>query len=541
MAKDVWRAARKGDIKKIKKYIPSVVKVDTLDKENKTALHHSIDGDQLEIMTYLIENGANINLKDPKGDTPLIMSLRKISTNEKQEDLAIQLIIKGADYNIDAKDRKTPERIVEALPKRFQVKYKEALQSRLAIKRPTMVSSNPPPPTITNNNNSVNNLAGSLNSITVSSNNQAPSIVPVQPVQPNTLDPNHQGTNITPISPPSMKPQTTIITTVPNRPITTTSGNTYQRAVVLDVVPRSIFPSEDFSGVKDANMLWLEVTYKLSIVALCSDKVRYDDITKAIDECGNVLVHFLALIGDRETTAFMDTTRNQDAVTAIHERVKSVKDGIKLRLFSRIEHSELIRLVAALSAENLISLGRIIAEQLASVKSTTTAMVPSKVSGHLEPETEKEIIDGASRQLRGTIDFYKSNVGSHTSSGMPCEGVVLPLLASIQKSIHSLSIYSSVERDVQMVIPAQLIAQDVNSIRSILLEFQNDPSANNLSEELSDQLMTTIECCCHFATKLLFSIAAVISHNRLLDMSQVGFSCRALASCCCILLDSFCF
>lgn len=72
--KDIWKSARKGDLAKIKKYIPGTkFKVDELDKENRSILHHAIDGDQLQMVNYLLEQGANINLKDPKsGDTVCI-------------------------------------------------------------------------------------------------------------------------------------------------------------------------------------------------------------------------------------------------------------------------------------------------------------------------------------------------------------------------------------------------------------------------------------------------------------------------------------
>eukprot|EP01133_Synstelium_polycarpum_P018942 gene18942-22668_t len=540
--KDIWRAARKGDIKSIKKYIPATIKVDEFDKEAKTALHYAVEGDQLEVASYLLDCNANVNQKDPKGDT---------------------------------------------------VKYKEAVNKRFKPRVTTIPQQKVLAPTPASPAPALPNLG-------------AMSLTPQLP------NPDHEGTSITPISPPSMKPQTNIITTVAPAPLTSASGAVYTRPLALDVVPRSLM-NDDYQSTKDISSLWLEITYKLSIVAVCSEKIRYDDISKATDDAGNVLAHFLAIIGDPESSSFMETMRNQEAVATIHERVRAVRDGIKLRLFSRIDHAEVVRLVAALvgalhwlyvcwwevtqndinmciaecalscrlamnavtystpvphgvltniakltkqisarifvcrspvlakrlsdasqlvgrtfksllvlslltddtaqrSPENLIALGKVIAEQLSLLKNITSTMVASKVSGHLVPDDEKGAVESASKQLRGSIDFYKSNAALHGE--IPSEGTVLPLLASIQKSIQSLNIYSSVEKDIQMVIPAQMIAQDVHEIRSIIRAFQEDPSQNMLSEELNDQLSVTLDCCSHFACQLLFSVSAVICHNQ---------------------------
>ncbi|GAM23267.1 hypothetical protein SAMD00019534_064420 [Acytostelium subglobosum LB1] len=650
MTKDICKAAKKGDIKTIRKYVPNEVRGNEVDKDGKSALHWAIEGDHYDCVVHLLDNGASINYKDPKSvETPIIASLKRVAVSEKQEDIAIYLMSRGADLNCESRDRRTPERILESLPKRFQVKYKEAYQKKYQAKSSSSIPQYKPAATSSPN---LTTLTTQVNSISISNSTGGASTSSPPGSPPGgvgsvttTSSPNLSKLGGSP--PPSTSstamrsPPIGVISTVAPAPITTASGKTYTRPVQLDITATTLLP-EDYSRVKDISLLWLEITYKLSIVAICSDKIRYDDIAKAVDECGNVLAHFLPIIGDAENTSFMESVINQEAVATISERVKNVRDGLKLRLFNRIEQTEVIRLVAALvgslqwlyncwfevtddaintsiaecalscrlamnaityrtsippgvltniaklcrhvsarvfvcrspalakrlsdscllvartfkslmvlsilgdrdtqkSPENLIALGKIIAEQLSSIKTTISTMVPSRVTPLLEQEAEHELVESAAKQLRGSIDFYRSNNQQSSHVGLPKEGVLLPLFASIQKSIQSLSLYSSEQHDLQMVIPAQMIAQDVMEIRAVISAFQADLSQNTLSEELNDQLAVALDTSFHFSSQLLFSVTAVTCHNRSLDMSQVGYAARGLSTCCCILLDSFCF
>eukprot|EP01132_Coremiostelium_polycephalum_P004626 gene4626-5778_t len=623
MPKDIWREARKGKLDKVKKYIPSKIKVDEVDKENKTPLHHAIEGDQLQVVHYLIENGAKINLKDPKGDTPILMSVRRIVINEIQEDIAILLINKGCDLEIESRERKSVDRYVEGTSKRFQIRYKEALQQRFRAAHTPKPGTTPaaPKPQQQPQQPHPSSPAPSTQSISVSQ--------PPTPTTPSPIPQQHQtSTPTSSSSQPTIHTggsgniPTALLTTVQQKPVTT-NGVTFIKPAQLDIVPKTLL-GEEFTHVKDLNLIWLEVAYRVSIVAVCSEKIRYDDISKAIDNCGNMLVHLLSIIGDSETTSFMENSRNQDAVNAIQERVKNVRDGVKLRLFSRIEHSEVIRLVAALvgslhwlyycwseisqddinrsiaecalacrtamnsvtsltavphiltnivklaknvsirsfitrnpdtakkmsdalytiggtfkslmvlsvlndkdlerSPENIIALGRGIAEQLSSLKNVTSSLAPSKIGSPLSSEVEKDLSEGASKQLRGSIDFYKSN---QPRLKLPSEELVIPFLSSIQKSMSILSNYCTLEKDLQLIVPAQMIAQDLNELRQIFKTFQSGYAIeNNLSEELIDQITTSIDCSCHFATQLLFAVAAIACHNRITDFSQIGYSVR---------------
>ncbi|KAN0036440.1 hypothetical protein ACTFIV_001733 [Dictyostelium citrinum] len=627
--KDIWKSARKGDLIKIKKYIPGTkFKVDELDKEGRSILHHAIDGDQLQMVNYLLEQGANINLKDPKsGDTPILMSLKKINTIDKQEDIAILLVNKGADLDVESRERKNVERYVDSCPKRFQIKYKDAITQKFKNKYPPKAIAPASPAT----------------QILLA---QTAGLPPPSP-KPNPPPPQQQENSPTP----------SIISTVEPKPYVNSNGETVVRSTnELDLIVQESLLGDDFDKEQDLNIIWMEVAFRASIVAIRSEKVRYDDITKATDQCGNILIHLLSIIGNSETTSFMETVKNQEAVNSIQERVKNVKEGIKLRLFSRIDHAELIRLVAALigslhwiyncwsevsqddinrsiaecalscrvamnsvttrtpfqlgvltniakllknistkvfitrtpsdakklsdscfvisstfkslmvlsvlndvkqkSAENIISLGRSIAEQLSILKLQSSSILPSRVGQNLSSQEERELNESASNQLRSSIDYYISNNKSidpttttttTTTTGiitspkrLPKEDKTLPLLANIEKSISMLMGFTTEDKNIQMSIPVQMIAKDIHELRTILLEYIKEQS-DSLSEEFKDQITNAINCSAHFSTQQLFSVSALICHNRITDISQLGYSSRNIAACCCILIDSFCF
>ncbi|KAN0004432.1 hypothetical protein ACTFIZ_010587 [Dictyostelium cf. discoideum] len=636
--KDIWKSARKGDLTKIKKYIPGTkFKVDELDKENRSILHHAIDGDQLQMVNYLLEQGANINLKDPKsGDTPILMSLKKINAVDKQEDIAILLVNKGADLDVESRERKNVERYVDACPKRFQIKYKDAITQKFKNKYP--------PKTI------------------------APASAATQVLLAQTagLPPPSPKPNPPPSQENTVQVTSSIISTVEPRPYVNSNGETVVRSTnEMDLILQESLLGDDFDKEQDLNIIWMEVAFRASIVAIRSEKVRYDDITKATDQCGNILIHLLSIIGNSETTSFMETVKNQEAVNSIQERVKNVKEGIKLRLFSRIDHAELIRLVAALigslhwiyncwsevpqddinrsiaecalscrvamnsvttrtpfqlgvltniakllknistkvfitrtpedakklsdscfvisstfkslmvlsvlndvkqkSAENIISLGRSIAEQLSILKLQSTSILPSRVGQNLSSKDERELNESASNQLRSSIDYYisnnKSDINTTTTTTtttnttntnnentdiitspkrLPKEDKTLPLLANIEKSISMLMGFTTEDKNIQMAIPVHMIAKDIHELRTILLEYIKEQS-DSLSEEFKDQITNAINCSAHFSTQQLFSVSALICHNRITDISQLGYSSRNIAACCCILIDSFCF
>ncbi|EFA84661.1 hypothetical protein PPL_01651 [Heterostelium album PN500] len=238
--KDIWKAAKKGDVKTIKKYVPSTIKVDQLDKEGRSALHWAIEGDQPEIAIYLMDNGANIELKDPKYleavcifkcrkiiQLPIVVSLKKAVTVEKQEEIAIMLLKKGANLSSESKDHKSIDRLLETVPKRFQVTWKEVYQRKYnkTTIRPTAQSSPNLSSTINTQMSSISlssstpnaNLSGSADSIPQATSQHSPQQQPPQTIS---------SAKPASFSPPLKPLAVGVISTVAQAPVVSASGKT---------------------------------------------------------------------------------------------------------------------------------------------------------------------------------------------------------------------------------------------------------------------------------------------------------------------------
>jgi len=69
-------AARKGDARSLQHYLDGDVRrvdIDAIDPHGRTALHACAAGGQPEMIEYLIDRGAGVDLHDTTGRTPLLM------------------------------------------------------------------------------------------------------------------------------------------------------------------------------------------------------------------------------------------------------------------------------------------------------------------------------------------------------------------------------------------------------------------------------------------------------------------------------------
>jgi len=91
---DIIRAARFGDLTKLKVCIESGISVDHVDPAGETALFHVIGSGSSEAFELLIENKANIQLRDRSGDS----LLHKAATFNR-ENFSNRLIELGIEVN----------------------------------------------------------------------------------------------------------------------------------------------------------------------------------------------------------------------------------------------------------------------------------------------------------------------------------------------------------------------------------------------------------------------------------------------------------
>lgn len=69
---DLYEAIAKGQVDKMKSYLSSTEnKVDILDQNGDTALHHATRMNRVEVIDFLIKAGANVDVYSRDGLTPL--------------------------------------------------------------------------------------------------------------------------------------------------------------------------------------------------------------------------------------------------------------------------------------------------------------------------------------------------------------------------------------------------------------------------------------------------------------------------------------
>ncbi len=95
---DLWAAARKGDAKAVKELLAKGADVNAKFRYGATALSYACDRGHLEVVKLLVENGADLNVRDTfYGASPLSWAASK-----GHADLVRYLLDKGADAGKDA-------------------------------------------------------------------------------------------------------------------------------------------------------------------------------------------------------------------------------------------------------------------------------------------------------------------------------------------------------------------------------------------------------------------------------------------------------
>lgn len=96
----IW-SIKNGDIETVTKFIDSHPKLINEQIKGRTYLHYACDYGQQDIIDYLLSKGANINIQDKYGITPLLAALY-----ENHESCVKLLIQKGANRTGKSPDGK---------------------------------------------------------------------------------------------------------------------------------------------------------------------------------------------------------------------------------------------------------------------------------------------------------------------------------------------------------------------------------------------------------------------------------------------------
>ncbi|KAG0213243.1 hypothetical protein BGX28_004816 [Mortierella sp. GBA30] len=74
MSHNIWLAASDGDLAAVKIYIEEKgVSINAQDEFGYSALHAAASYGHKDLITFLLENGADVNIQDPEGDSPLFV------------------------------------------------------------------------------------------------------------------------------------------------------------------------------------------------------------------------------------------------------------------------------------------------------------------------------------------------------------------------------------------------------------------------------------------------------------------------------------
>ena len=111
--KDIWEAAKQGNIEAVKQHLAAGVDVNAKDKYGLTPLHHAAWQGRNEIVELLIANGADVNAKDVDGGTPL-----HEAASDGRKEVVELLIDNGADVNVKDDRGMTPLDWAEGVSRR---------------------------------------------------------------------------------------------------------------------------------------------------------------------------------------------------------------------------------------------------------------------------------------------------------------------------------------------------------------------------------------------------------------------------------------
>ncbi|MEJ7847412.1 MAG: ankyrin repeat domain-containing protein [Pyrinomonadaceae bacterium] len=99
----LFKAISQEDNETVKQLIISGFDVNKKDNDHRTALHVAVEHGNMEIVRFLLENGANVNIKTKEKLTPIWM----IDDEETGTEIFQLLIEKGADVNVQNDQKET--------------------------------------------------------------------------------------------------------------------------------------------------------------------------------------------------------------------------------------------------------------------------------------------------------------------------------------------------------------------------------------------------------------------------------------------------
>ena len=164
---NIWEACSDGNLAKVQEFISSgMYRVDSMDEYGYTPIHAATSYGHLELVQYLLNEGANVNTTDPDGDTPLHVC--------EDEGVARYLVSLGADPSVQNNEGKNAletalENEAFAVARYFRALLGDTTASNNGNSSNTATHSN-----ILNSNNNSSQMMGDLGEGMIDTTNASP-------------------------------------------------------------------------------------------------------------------------------------------------------------------------------------------------------------------------------------------------------------------------------------------------------------------------------------------------------------------------------
>ena len=104
----LFQSIAQNDNETVKQAINANFNVNTKDESGQTALHIAVEHENVEVVRFLLEKGAKVNVKDKQKRTPILMIEDSLSDDHRTTVEIVRLLIaKGADFNAQTGEKET--------------------------------------------------------------------------------------------------------------------------------------------------------------------------------------------------------------------------------------------------------------------------------------------------------------------------------------------------------------------------------------------------------------------------------------------------
>jgi len=186
--------------------------------------------------------------------------------------------------------------------------------------------------------------------------------------------------------------------------------------------------------------------------------------------------------------------------------------------------------------ESAPNMAKVIAEQLQTIKTINSTLIPSHAGPKISIAEENEVFASAYKQLYVALEFYQSN---SSKVPLPYPNKLVPLIKTQLAQIQALpAVLRLTPLPVKKVAStAKTLTSAVAGMRNLFLDHKVDFEEDEVHWK---NLLTVLDGAVHFAIQVLLSTACVLIENKMSTSGHIAFAVRGVAFCSAVIIDSFC-